>query len=735
MAFTTSVLLIPGQKYDTLTTSDSGWFYDMAADIEENNGIVGNNRLSHAPYGLHYGSDFGQSLMTVMLYRAIHAVSPDVSLMDVVRYWAPLIFALTLIPLFLIGRELGGDLAGCAAAFFAAVLTSSIYWMKVGSFDRDPIMSTILAAWVMYLTIRLFKAPRSSIPTFAVLGGLVYGLFGLSWAGWWYLVPIIVGGLLFALLGKFLEKLVHGAIGASGALLSRLREHLGLIAGVVSVLLLVTIALCTVGGQAPRLWIGSIQTLFGYAGIGGGAGVTFTRYAGEMAAPGSWSDVIYSFYGGGDLTVGTASIPILTMLISILFTLALLKFCWSRKRWELLAFPWLIVLMAMVWPGAGQARFTRLWWPLVPVLAGVGVAVLASLIRRASFKQFGGWLEHLQRPILIAFCASIIATPFILNAYETAEHTTPPTEWNFSGLDAGHMDAFDWLRENTPESSVVAIQWSYGHLLTGASRRASVTDGSEVRGEEGVWENDPSFTVRPPDYIYYVQDHTGYIYGIDAYPRSYAVNGRRIDVQRLPTMDEDEFRWILSTYRDNYNCKIDYIVFNYGEYYSAVNYYANTEPANILLGAKKIDTGLRSLDTEAQNYVFNFGENRENVVLDTQTRDVYLRVDNENMHLDGYGVLTVDAQGRISSYGGFLPPPSTPDLPETLLLFLDSNGNIVSAWLIEAVSAEISARPIPMGRRAFEGNVGDFITDYLQIVYESSNELVRVAQVIHENMS
>jgi hypothetical protein len=200
-------------------------------------------------------------------------------------------------------------------------------------------------------------------------------------------------------------------------------------------------------------------------------------------------------------------------------------------------------------------------------------------------------------------------------------------------------------------------------------------------------------------------------------------------------MDEDEFRWILSTYRDNYNCKIDYIVLDYPQYISAWDYYRNTQPANILLGAKKINTGLRSLDTEGENYVFNFGENRENVVLDTQTRDVYLRGDNENLYLDGYGVLIVDAQGRISSYGGFLPPPSTPDLPETLLIFLDPNGNIVSAWLIEAVSAEISARPIPMGRRAFEGNVGDFITDYLQIVYKSSNELVRVAQVIHENMS
>ncbi len=738
MAFTTSVLLIPGEKYDTLTTSDSGWVYDVAVEIDQTNALAENNRLSHAPYGLSVSpTEQAQPLITVMLYRGINALNPSVELMDVVRYWGPLLFALSLIPIFLIGKELGGDFGGCAAAFFGATLASSIYWMKVGAYDREPIQ-LILGVWTIYLTIKLFKAPRSEIPKFALLAGLVYGIFGLSWAGALFIAPIVVGGLLFVLLIGFLGKLIRKTTDLFGAFFSAIREHLSLIAGVLGMLAVMTLTLWVISGRSPTLWVSFGQSLLGYVGIGGGEGISFARYAGEMAAPNSWSDTIDGFYGVG----------ILTTLILILIALALIKFCWSRKRWELLVFPWLIVIAAMVWPGQGQARFERMWWLFVPVLAGVGAAVLASLVRRVSFEQFGEWLKHLQRPIVVALLISIVATPFVFNAYDVAKRTTPPTEWHgVRGLDEGLMEAFGWLRENTPENSVVSIQWSFGHLLTGASQRATVCDGAEIMGKEGKWENDPSFVPRPPDYIYYVQDSSGIIYGVNVPVRLYQINGRRIDVQRFgapiwagnrllaPPMDENEFRWIIGTYRDNwdnYGCKIDYIILDYQEFLSAVNYYTFTQPINILLEAEVIKTELQSWNIEGQNYVFNFGENREDVVLDTQTRGVYLKTDNENLYLDGYGVLNVNEQGQISDYGGFFPPLFTADLSETLLIFLDVNGNIAGAGIIEAVSAEIINRPIPICMRIFQGNLEDI--DYLEVVFTSSNGLVKISKVIHENL-
>ena len=787
MVFTTSVLLIPGEKYDTLTTSDSGWFYDVAAEIDKTNALAENNPFSHSPYGLSVGlTEQAQPLITVMLYRGVNAINSSVTLMETVKYWAPLLFALSLIPIFLIGKELGGDVGGYAAAFFGATLVSSIYWMKVGAYDREPIQ-LILGAWTIYLTIKLFKAPRSEMPKFALLAGLVYGIFGLAWSGALYIAPIIIGFLILVLLSErltwlpvilaggfllftgFMGGIFKGggtpggiinliyilvgtlvfatvieiflrktsAISLFKGILTSIRTNIPLIVGLLGMLAVMTLALWIIGWQNPMFWVGFTQSLLGYAGIGGG-GISFTRYAGEMGAPNGWGDTIYGLYGGDPASAWTlpGNTAILTVIVFILVVLALVWLCWYRKREGVLFLSWLIVLALLVWPGQGQARFERMWWPFIAVLAGVGVAVLVSLVRRVSFEQFGEWFKHFQVPIVVALCTSIVVTPFVFNAYAVAEQTTPPTEWHgISGLDEGFKEAFDWIKENISDNSVVSIQWSFGHLLTGASGRASVTDGAEVRGEESKWENDPLFVPRPPDYIYYVIGTSGIIYGVNVPAILYQVNGRRVDVQRFPTMDENEFRWIIRTYRENYNIRIDYVVFSYDEYYYAQQSYQQRyqdEITNALWGAEN-KAFASTWWSENNNIIFDFGENRENVVFDMNALNAYLKVDENIRYFDGYTVFVVDERGDLVESYGF-QPYLYPDIQETLAIHINENGNVMRARLISSATELIGSIEVspPMGLRVFQGNLENI--DYLKVVFTSSNNLVKISKVIYENM-
>jgi hypothetical protein len=715
MALTISVLLVPGQKYNTLTTSDSGWVYDLAVEIDRTNALAENNPLSHAPYGLPVSpSEQLQPLATVMLYRGLRAIS-GVELMDVVKFWAPFLFALSLIPIFLIGREFGGDVGGIAAAFFAATLVSSIYWNKVGAYDREPIQ-LVLGAWAMYLTIKMFRAPKRSIPKFALLAGMVYGLFGLAWAGWSYLMAVLVFGVLLVLLAGFLGKFVRKTSDLLGAVSFAIRGHLDIVAGVAGMAFVITIVLWAWGGQSPSFWIGISRTYLGYLGIGAGGGVSFSAYASEMQPPASWGDVLIGFYRDG----------LLTAVVFTLVTIAFIKFCWSRKRWELLAFAWLIVLMAMVWPGKGQARFERLWWPFLPVLAGAGVATLLPLIQRFSLDPSGEWLKHLQSPIALLVVGAIVVSPFIVNAYNAASQTAPPTDWYYVGTDQGFMEAFAWLRENTPENSVVSIQWSYGHLLTGAARRATVCDGAEVRAEEGTWENDPSFVPRPPDYIYRVKGNNAYIYGVnrgETPRRPFEINGRRVDVQWFPLIGENEFRWYLKTYRENYSVRIDYVIFSYDEYLQANYYYNSVLLADILLSAEKVSQLQPLPAVSGSEYTFNFGENREKVVFNSSTLNTYLQVDNERLSLDGCGLLYTDG-----TFYNFFPPSRTPaDIQETLIIFLDTSNKVAGSRLVKGVSEEINERPVPMGVRVFQGDIQD--VGFLQVAFTSSNDMVKVMKV------
>jgi hypothetical protein len=729
MAFTTSVLLIPGQKYDTLTSSDSGFFYGVAREIDASDGMVERYSLSHAPTGKEVGLVHqGQPLILVILYRGLHAVDPGIELMDVARYWSPFFFAITLIPIFLIGRELAGDWGGCASAFFMSVLGSSIYWAKIGSFDRE-IIQMFFGVWTIFLVIRMFKARGWVSLKFGILTGLVYGLFGLSWGpGFLYLSPIIVVGLILVLIYDFLKRLFGGSEGSfERKIWAAILANKFLISSIAVAFGTVILVMVGLGGESPLFWTGFVQMVLGYVGIGGGGGATWnSTYASEMVKPGDLSKTFSKFYTS----------DFLTYIILILLVLALFKILWSRKRWELFVFPWLLVLVALVWPGAGQARFERLWWPMVPILAGVGIVTLIYLFRRFSFEPaMQDWVEPLHKPVLFAFCGALLMTPFIQNAYAIADRTTPPTEWHGRGLDEGFMEAFDWL-DNTPENTVVSIQWSFGHLLTGALGRPTVTDGAETTAEVGTWENEEG-VIKPPDYIYVVRNNTRYIYGLDISAVRYGVNGRRIDVARLPTMDENEFQWLVSTYRDNYNCKIGYMIFSYDEYYSAQRSFERRYQEEIANKLWEAET-LASIESphlwrlEDNNWVFDFGENRENIVLDQGAQNVYLRTDGAREYLDSYALLVVDSGGDLLGYGAYYPY-SKPDIQETFVINITQEGSIVSARLIESASQLIATIevPISLGIAVFDPRYWSLIPEYLEVAFTSSNGLVKVIKVYH----
>lgn len=756
MAFTTSVLLIPGEKYSTLTTSDSGWVYDIAVEIDNKNGFIDNNPLSHAPYGHPVGlSEQGQPLLAVMLYRTVHAVNSDVTLMDVVNYFGPLIFALTLIPVFLIGRELGGDLAGCAATFFFATLGSvsawmgsPIYWCKFGAFDREP-TQLILGVWAVYLAIRLYKAPPRSIPMFAALEGLVCGLALLTWPGMFYLVPIVVGGLLLCLLLGFFGKLIRGKKISEAASLTG-DENSRLVVGVIGAMAVAALALYALGVADHQFWIGNIQTILSYVPISAGtmailvaaAGVFFAyfflrarektwgyaalavvvlvcalgiyslktipsgaglpapseRHAGEMRAPESWSEIIYGFYGE----------DILTKFVFFLVALAIVKVCLSRKRWELLVFPWLIILMGLVWPGVGMVRFERMWWPFVAVVAGLGAATLVSAIKWLSREPMTAeWAGLFKKPVVIALCFSLIPIPFVTNAYATARVTAAPTG---PRLDDGFMDAFAWIRENTPEGSIFAIEWSYGHLFTGTARRATVCDGCETAGVLGEWEN--TTTTRPPDYI---KDSAGNFLN-----SHWTINGRRTDVQYLPTLTADnELEFYLKTYRDNYGVRIDYVIFHAGQYDDAI------------FATRRGDVQNATTSPSAQDKKILYTFSDENVLFDPLLREAYVARDGENLYLAGVVMASFNQSGYLGQVLNYNLRPD-PAIPRVLWILVP---DWIAAPTWDQTHAQLTAPAVyglPILMRVFEGR--GTIPNFMEVVYTSSNGLVKVIQINHENL-
>ncbi len=767
MALSFSILLVPGKNGDTLNTSDSGFFFGIAREIDERNGFVEKYSLSHAPSGWSITlTDQGQPLMLVMLYRALHSLDRDVDLLGVCKLWSPLLLALSLLPAFLVGRELWGEVAGAVAALSLALMTDLIYWCKVGAFDREA-LQTLLTLWTIFFSLKMFKS--RSLPSACWWGGLMaatLGLFALSWSGWWYLLPVIFLAPLLGVGVRFLERLWKERRPGE-AILSSTKEHLPQFLGLLLSLVLLEAFLYFSGEGRLDHWKGIILGVWGYlppslslaAGTGMvmvglyfwwetsklksriglgwllfslavGAlvvwawssrveGLVFPRYASEMKPFNSWGEIFPQFYRGiersGDLVL-------------FLMVPGFLALLWRRRTTDFLPFLWLFVLAGLVWPGTGQARFIRQWWSFVAVMVGVGVGVLFSSLKRISVEAWAPSLDWTKATLLLAVCGVVVLSPFASNAYTHAERVTPPTDWEIRGLNRGLVETFLWLKENSPENSVVAIEWSYGHLLTGVSERRSVCDGVEVSAREGEWENDPlRYPVRPPDYIYVVQGNHALLRGLNLQRESWRVNGRRTDVQWFPLMGVEELKWYLKAY-DNYGCRIDYLVFHLEQYWEAYYYKNRDAPLSKVWDAKRLFTRPRTIPTRGEGeWVFDFSENRKAVVL-RDNGEVYLRTEGGNLYLDGVAYIFLDEKGKPQDIN-FIPS-STVDVRETLVVFIRGE-NMVGVWLVEGVSEAIGSIPDPVGLLAFTNPTS---LPYLERVYQSSNGMVLLFKVDWERL-
>jgi hypothetical protein len=638
--------------------------------------------------------------------------------MDVVTYYAPLIFCLALIPVYLTAREFAGNVGGILAVFFMTTMVSTIYWHKVAAFDRDPTI-TLVGAWSFFLLVKLFKATkREDLFRFSLLAGMGTGLLMLAWTGAFYMLAAVLLAVLLVLFIPFGGKLVRKFGDVYGAVSHAIRSHFNFLVASLMALVILTALFCLIAEVSPAFWEANLKMVLGYIGInlGGGGGVSFPRYASEMQAPTSWNDVIGKFYGDG----------LLTNLMLLATGITLILCVWKRGRHHLLLLSLLVVLMALVWPGKGQARFERVWWPYVAIFAGVGAATLLSWLKNLSFDPSWEWLRSFQRPLLSVILVVSVSTPFLLNAYAAAERVTPPTEWRGRGVDAGFVEAFDWVRENTSESDIFSVQWSFGHLFSGATGRMSVCDGCEVKREEGKWENDPTIP-HPPDYIYRVAGGQGLIYGVNEGARPYAINGRRPDVQWFPYSSENELRWYLKTYRDEYGVKIDYILFTMDEFAGAWSYYNNWQPGPILLNSPELRV-VTGIFQEGNRLILNFGTGREQVIVDQDAQRAYLEKNGTQQDFDGFAFLIRQPRliaGRRFDYSvQFFSPRGSPQIDETVLVFVNGN-RITSAKLVEGISDEVGNREVPVSLRG----AGEI--NFLSLVFESSNGFVKIYRVDH----
>jgi len=119
-------------------------------------------------------------------YRALHGVT---------TFLPPLTAALTVIPIFLLARLLGGTWAGLAAAFIAVLVPGHLAYSVLTSGDHHTAEPLLLVLFLYFFLRAVSPAGEGGRARYALLSGTALGASVLVWQGSIVFAVILVGGV------------------------------------------------------------------------------------------------------------------------------------------------------------------------------------------------------------------------------------------------------------------------------------------------------------------------------------------------------------------------------------------------------------------------------------------------------------------------------------------------------------------------------------------------------------
>lgn len=187
----------------------------------------------------------------------------------VAALWSPSLSALTVLPLYGLGRALGGPRVGLGAAGLFTLLPASVEFSRLGDADHHAAVA-LLGTTYLWLVVRpLVRGPRSAtIETVGLV--IVRGAVALSWSG----------SLLLFVLGE-------GALLLGGVVSGGPRRHFEQAAGALATAALLAVAVAWLGVPAAGPLTGITLSWMHVVFFVGVAGTTGTLAALEWSSPGA----------------------------------------------------------------------------------------------------------------------------------------------------------------------------------------------------------------------------------------------------------------------------------------------------------------------------------------------------------------------------------------------------------------------------------------------------------------
>ncbi len=478
---------------DWLLAYDPYFHYRYTGYVVENGIMPAWDSMSYYPPGRPINHPPVMHYTTAYLYMIFGS---GMSLMLFCKYMAGIYGALATIPAFFLGKEFSDKKAGLLAAFFIGTSVAVLTRTMAGFYDTDGLV-VFFTLLTMYLLVRSFKK-KSLINHILAFLGLV--LFGLTWGQGWY-IPIIVMISSFAyfitlvFIGKKEWRTGSEKNKVMPEMGERAKKSFKIFKKTFFPLLLIFIA------SSVLVWLMGYNP---YSIITALVGFTFNPAQVQIVNISVAELQNLNILGGAwSRLFSELSIP---FIFSITGVILLLK---RDLKDGIILLTWLGVTFFAITRGV---RFMLVFAPAAAVSGGIAISEaykslkeMGNMAPLIGFLFLASVLVSFTQPsggiLLAIFTALMIVlypyykkekekTPKISKAIimgvavfvclvtlsQATQVATQQSERN--PINNNWKEAYFFLRDNTPEDSVVGTWWDPGHRIAAISERRNIADGA-----------------------------------------------------------------------------------------------------------------------------------------------------------------------------------------------------------------------------------------------------------------
>lgn len=417
-----------------------------------------------------------------------------------VALWLPVIMSVfTIIGVFIIGREFGGNTVGLLSSTLSAIAPAFIGRSNIGWYDTECVGIPAFIFSILFY-IKSLKADDNNLKIiYAILSGLCAGYMGASWGAFSYLATLYgVFPLILLLIRSLPKQFSRTHITTVVIMLiiinSVPRNKLSYVTGILALILYLSILISILHDNIKVEKIDT-SSLFIFSMIFLSLLITISLSVFPVGLTSRHLSVVNPFYRAEKVFVQTVQEQAMVNVGAFLYHYNILIpflifgiYILLLKR-DSLSLLLVILALSLIYSSSNFARLFALSTLIVAIVSSIGIKETMNKLYTPIFKRIkhrkyevGSQITTLSLSLSIILILFLLYSGYFVGVRHAA--SIPPTIAAASTQIPDNIDdwleALSWIKDNIPEDAVIAAWWDYGYWISYIAERKSLADNGTL---------------------------------------------------------------------------------------------------------------------------------------------------------------------------------------------------------------------------------------------------------------